>query len=221
MSTRARVTKQVNTRIRGGKHLSGGPAGSTDPRGSVRSEAVGPDAVRRVPLGFRRVGEPARQRNKFPCSALASFREQAKGEDDVTEEAVRQYYDSHPEQFTRPERISASHILARERTAADAMLAELRNGADFATLAQDRSQDEATRDRAGRIFVILRGQMTPEFEAAAFALEPGGTSDVVQDKDGYHLIQLHERPHLGGIGDGGCRRRSGNPRDRLFTRRAD
>ena len=73
------------------------------------------------------------------------------------------------------------------------MLAELRNGADFATLAQDRSQDEATRDRGGRIFVILRGQMTPEFEAAAVALEPGGISDVVQDKDGYHLIQLHER----------------------------
>ncbi len=73
------------------------------------------------------------------------------------------------------------------------MLAELRSGADFATLAQDRSQDEATHDRGGRIFVILRGQMTPELEAAAFALEPGGISDVVRDKDGYHLIQLHER----------------------------
>ena len=119
-------------------------------------------------------------------------RERTKGEA-ITDEALRQYYDAHPHHFNRPERISASHILVKTRPEAEALLAELKTGADFATLAQEHSRDDLTRDRGGRIFVILRGQMTPEFEAAAFALEPGGISDVVQDKDGYHVVQLNER----------------------------
>ncbi len=97
------------------------------------------------------------------------------------------------------ERISASHILVATRAEAEALLAELKNGADFATLAQERLQDELTRDRGGRIFVIVRGQMTPEFEAAAFAFESGMTSDVVHDKAGYHVIQLHERAPRPGL----------------------
>ena len=43
MSAQARATKQANTRIRPGKHLSAGPAGSVDSRGSARSEAVAYD----------------------------------------------------------------------------------------------------------------------------------------------------------------------------------
>lgn len=64
---------------------------------------------------------------------------------------------------------------------------QLAGGADFADLARANSDCPSSRD-GGNLGRFGRGQMVPEFENAAFALEIGGTSEVVETDFGYHLI---------------------------------
>lgn len=64
---------------------------------------------------------------------------------------------------------------------------DIEGGADFAGLAQEHS-DCPSGQSGGDLGMFGRGQMVPEFETATFALEVGGTSDVVETAFGYHLI---------------------------------
>jgi len=96
------------------------------------------------------------------------------------------------------DQIKASHILvgfgadsARSEEDAkkqiDTIKAEVDGGADFAALAAEHS-DCPSRMQGGDLGAFGRGMMVPEFETAAFALETGKVSDVVQTDFGYHLI---------------------------------
>ncbi len=109
----------------------------------------------------------------------------------VSEEAMRQYYEAHKDEFTDPEMVAVSHILLKSREAAETVLAELKAGAEFAALARERSEDPATKADGGRLSPIRRQQRTPEFEQAAFALKPGELSGVVEDAAGFHIIKVH------------------------------
>jgi peptidyl-prolyl cis-trans isomerase SurA len=66
-------------------------------------------------------------------------------------------------------------------------------GDDFATLAVLYSEDPGSAKKGGELGMFQRGQMRPEFEAAAFKLKAGEVSEVVETEDGYHIIQLIER----------------------------
>jgi peptidyl-prolyl cis-trans isomerase SurA len=66
-------------------------------------------------------------------------------------------------------------------------------GADFAVYAALYSQDQASAKKGGELGFFERGQMVPEFEAAAFNLKPGEISPIVETKFGYHILQLIER----------------------------
>jgi parvulin-like peptidyl-prolyl isomerase len=101
--------------------------------------------------------------------------------------------------------IRARHILLRiPADATDAQRQELRQqaeqlraqaagGADFASLAQQHSQDPGSAQRGGDLGFFGRGRMVAPFEEAAFALQPGEVSDVVESPFGYHVIRLEER----------------------------
>lgn len=79
------------------------------------------------------------------------------------------------------------------RTRAEQVLEEVRtSGKDFADLAGQYSED-VTATKGGDLGYFSRGQMGPEFEAAAFSLEPGQTSGLVQTEFGYHIIKLEEK----------------------------
>lgn len=65
--------------------------------------------------------------------------------------------------------------------------------ADFYTKAIIESDDTGTRNDGGDLGWFGRGQMVPEFEAAAFSLEEGEVSEVFQTKYGYHIVKLQER----------------------------
>lgn len=121
-------------------------------------------------------------------------------------ELAREYYLTHRQEFTQPEQIRVAHILLRaqcpcededgkKRKQAVTLLAELRQGADFATLAAEYSDDRVTAKQGGQMSPWLkRGVLVPPFEEAAFALsEPGALSEVVKTIYGYHLIKLLAR----------------------------
>ncbi|MEI5639059.1 MULTISPECIES: peptidylprolyl isomerase [unclassified Pseudoalteromonas] len=116
----------------------------------------------------------------------------------VTEEALATYYQEQKNQYLEPERRRVSHILvdagddpqaAEEK--AQALLAELQAGADFAELAEQKSDDIVSAEMGGDLDWIERDMMDPEFEAAAFELaEVGDITDVVESEFGFHIIQL-------------------------------
>ena len=114
---------------------------------------------------------------------------------------IDRFYNDNFEQFSTPEEIRASHILLRTegkdeaavRAQAEDLLKQARAGADFAGLAKKFSDDTGSAPRGGDLDFFRRGQMVPAFEEAAFALEPGGISDLVRSDFGFHIIKLTER----------------------------
>ncbi len=110
----------------------------------------------------------------------------------VDEEAVRRYYDEHSEEFMLPERWRASHILVDTLEEAQNIREKLQQGASFEKLAMNLSLD-ASANREGDIGYFSKGQLVPEFEEAAFALEVGEISDIVKTQFGYHIIKLTDK----------------------------
>lgn len=108
---------------------------------------------------------------------------------DVTDAEVQQYYDENKASLGTPEQIQASHILVATKEEADAILAELKQGADFATLAKEKSTDPGSKDNGGDLGFFGKGAMVPEFEEAAFALKVNELSGVVQSEHGFHIIK--------------------------------
>ncbi len=128
---------------------------------------------------------------------------------EATDEEIEAFYFENPEQFEQPEQIEASHILIQltlgeteeARAAKLAQLQALRErieaGEDFAELAREASEDIGSAERGGDLGFFGRGQMIPEFEEEAFALEPGELSDVVETQFGYHLIRVSDKRDAG------------------------
>jgi peptidyl-prolyl cis-trans isomerase D len=110
-------------------------------------------------------------------------------------------YNDNIAQYTTPEQIRASHILlktegkdeAAVKARTDEILKEAKAGADFAELAKKYSEDESNAGNGGDLDFFGRGRMVPEFDTAAFAMEPGQISDPVKTQFGYHIIKLTDK----------------------------
>ena len=139
-----------------------------------------------------RVGEKRRASYLLvPAAALAS-------DINVTDEDILQEWKQVPHEETA----EAAHILllvedpaeeAAVRQRAEEALQRIRAGEDFARLAREYSQDTGSAERGGYLGPFQRGQMVPEFEAAAFSLEPGKVSDLVRTQYGFHIIKVLRR----------------------------
>ncbi len=93
----------------------------------------------------------------------------------------------------RSEQVHAAHILLATREAAEQALADIQGGADFATVARERSTDSDTAPNGGDLGWLPRGYMPPEFDAVAFALQPGEVGGPVQTIYGWHVVKVLER----------------------------
>ena len=92
------------------------------------------------------------------------------------------------------EQVHARHILVASRAEAEDILGMLASGSDFATLANQISLDISTRPGGGDLGWFPQGYLwLPQVEQAAFSLQPGETSDVVESELGYHIVQTLER----------------------------
>ena len=123
---------------------------------------------------------------------------------EVDEAEVRAFYDGNPQYFERPEQVAARHIIfttqedldEAQRSARRDELASIRqrivDGADFTEMAREHSQGPSAPN-GGDLGVFGRGQMVVPFEEAAFALEVGEISEIVETQFGYHIIQVTER----------------------------
>lgn len=93
---------------------------------------------------------------------------------------------------TTAEQVHARHILVDTQEEADAALVRLQAGEDFSAVAQELSTDAATKDQGGDLGWFPRGVMDQTFEDAAFGLQPGQLSGVVETSYGFHIILVDE-----------------------------
>lgn len=109
------------------------------------------------------------------------------GEDDVIA-----YYDKEIKNGPVEEEVRARHILLDNREAADAVVADLNAGADFAALAKERSKGPSGPS-GGDLGYFSKQSMVPAFSEAAFKLAAGETSPPVQTQFGWHVIRVEDR----------------------------
>lgn len=127
------------------------------------------------------------------------------GAPQVTDAEVQQYYNQHQSDYHIDDQVKVRHILikvdekadaktdAEVKQKADDILKQLHNGGNFADLAKKYSDDPGSKDQGGELGFIKHGVTVPEFDKAAFALQPGQISGLVRTKFGYHIIQTEEK----------------------------
>ena len=138
--------------------------------------------------------------NKLQSTLFVEFKETVV----VTDKEVKEFYDKNLDQFNISERIRASHILISVPERADKSTKKearakiediqkyIQKGDDFAELAKANSSCPSSTN-GGDLGFFGRGQMVKPFEDAAFKLQTGEVSDIVETKFGYHLIKLTDK----------------------------
>lgn len=122
-------------------------------------------------------------------SLNAMVRKVLESKTDVTDEEIKTYFDANQGKLGGSEdQVRASHILVETKEEADAILADLKAGADFAETAQAKSVDGSAAN-GGDLDFFPKSAMVGPFAEAAFALEVGETSEVVESEFGFHIIK--------------------------------
>ncbi len=122
-----------------------------------------------------------------------SILEETRKQVNISEEELLEYFNENKESFFEPEQVRARHILVETEEEANNLLLQLKEGlTDFAELAKEKSIGPSAPS-GGDLGFFARGQMVKEFEDAAFSLEPGEISGVVQTQFGFHIIKCEEK----------------------------
>ncbi len=112
----------------------------------------------------------------------------------ITDEEIRARYDQEIAATPPENEVKARHILVKTKEEADAIIKALDGGADFEKLANEKTEDPSGKTSGGDLGYFGAGQMVPEFEKAAFALEPGSyTKEPVQSQFGWHVIKVEDK----------------------------
>jgi peptidyl-prolyl cis-trans isomerase C len=114
------------------------------------------------------------------------------GKSAMTDAAEHQVYDEAVKQVKNEEEVHARHILVPTEEEAKAIEAQLKGGADFATLAKEKSKDPGAAE-GGDLGYFTKDQMVPEFADVAFKLDKGQVSDPVKTQFGWHIIKVEDK----------------------------
>jgi foldase protein PrsA len=106
----------------------------------------------------------------------------------VSDAAIAKYYNANKAQYQVAESRDVRHILVKTKAQADKIYAQLKGGANFATLAKKYSTDPGSKDNGGKL-TITRGQTVAPFDKTAFSLTTNQISKPVKTQYGYHVIQ--------------------------------
>lgn len=122
---------------------------------------------------------------------------------DVTDNEIREYYDSHPDEFVTEPRIKLAQIFLkiptgstpeevdRLRQKAEQLRILIEDGVEFSELAQKYSEGPY-RDRGGVVGEVSPNEILPELEEIAFGLKTGEVSPVIQTNYGFHMLKALE-----------------------------
>lgn len=132
--------------------------------------------------------------------------------DEKNKAKVKEYFEANPKEFNSPEQVKGRHILvsfkdARNATAeaakrskeeakkrAEDILAKVKAaGADFATIAKENTDEAAGKTSGGDLGWFSRETMVKEFSDAAFAMNAGDISGVVESPFGFHIIKVEDK----------------------------
>jgi peptidyl-prolyl cis-trans isomerase C len=127
-------------------------------------------------------------RNKL----LMGYELQQEAKTALTDQALHQTYDEAVKSMAGQEEVRARHILVQGEDEAKAILEQLKKGADFATLAKEKSKDPGAAE-GGDLGYFTKDQMVPEFADVAFKMYPGQLSNPVKTQFGWHVIKLEDK----------------------------
>jgi peptidyl-prolyl cis-trans isomerase C len=123
----------------------------------------------------------------------------------VTEEQAKKYYETHRDQFKGPEQVKIRQIVIEveksdpeeeknmARLKAEEILKKIRAGEDFAKLASTYSDDQESKAKGGDLGFVEKGNMYKPLDEAAFKLNPGEVSGIIETPAGFHIIKMDER----------------------------
>jgi len=112
---------------------------------------------------------------------------------EIEERDIADYYESHREDFVRPETVDVSQILVEtEELAQELRKTILARKTSFEDVAREHSQGPEA-SRGGNLGAFARGELPPSFDAEVFALAPGAISQVVSTDFGFHLFRVNSR----------------------------
>ena len=127
-------------------------------------------------------------RNKL----LMGYELQEEAKAAVNDETLQQTYNDAVKSMGGQEEVRARHILVESEDEAKALQEQLKSGADFATLAKEKSKDPGAAE-GGDLGYFTKDQMVPEFADVAFKMYPGQVSNPVKTQFGWHLIKLEDK----------------------------
>lgn len=121
---------------------------------------------------------------------------------EIPEEEIEAYWQANQSEFERAPQVRARHILIKKTPERDeeaakaeieALRARIEGGEDFATVARERSEDEASAQSGGSLGYFTRERMVTEFSDAAFGAEAGEIVGPVVSSFGVHLIEVQDK----------------------------
>jgi peptidyl-prolyl cis-trans isomerase C len=131
--------------------------------------------------------------HKLSGRALVDLYVERLTRDAATDEKLHALYDEYVKRNSGEE-VCARHILVPTEAEAKAIIAELQKGADFATVATEKTTDPSGKTSGGDLGCFRRETMVKEFSDAAFALQKGQiTQTPVKSSFGWHVIKVEDR----------------------------
>ena len=125
----------------------------------------------------------------------------------IGNDEVKQYYDAHPQEFTRPEQVVLSEIFLstegkspEEIESVQKKAEDLRNrvmkGDDFNEIAKRYSEGSTAKD-GGDLGTFKQTELAPQLEEVVFKMEKGQITDVIQTKTGFEVLKVENHYQAG------------------------